>query len=181
MALAMATSTSISVRSVMGNLISVASRGSVSRAALLLASALTLVMACSTDSSVAPAAIRSPVAATPERNYSFSIARESRTVNVRFARVRSNGQESVSVFMERMFASADAAGATRLVLDLSGTRGGDSFLIVPLVKGIMSREQFTRHGGLVVIVGPDTFSPSQNAATVLQRYAQPIFVDRPVT
>ena len=83
--------------------------------------------------------------------------------------------------MERMFASADAAGATRLVLDLSGTRGGDSFLIVPLVKGIMSREQFTRHGGLVVIVGPDTFSPSQNAATVLQRYAQPIFVDRPVT
>jgi len=166
----------------MANLISVASRlDSVRRAALLLTSALGFVTGCSTDSSVAPAAIRSTVAATPVRNYSFSIAPESRTVNVRFARVRGDGQESVSAFIERMFASADTAGATRLVLDLSATKGGDSFLIVPLVRGIMSREQFTRRGGLVVILGPDTFSTSQNAATVLQRYAQPIFVDRPVT
>ncbi len=138
-------------------------------------------MGCSTDSSVAPAPIRNTIAATPEPNYSFSIESGNHTVHVRFARVRSDGRESVSAFINRMFASADAAGATRLVLDLSATKGGDSFLIVPLVKGIVSRQQFARRGGLVVIVGPHTFSPSQNAALVLERYAHPIFVDHPVT
>lgn len=83
--------------------------------------------------------------------------------------------------MQRVFASADAAGATHLVVDLSATKGGDSFLAVPLVKGILAREQFTRRGGLTVIVGPDSFSPSQNTATLLQRFANPIFVSRPTT
>ena len=83
--------------------------------------------------------------------------------------------------MRRVFASADAARATRLVLDLSAIRGGDAFLLVPLVKGILARDQFTRQGGLVVVVGPNSFSPSQSAATILRQYAQPVFVDHPVT
>ena len=156
-------------------------RESVRRVALRLIPALTMVMGCSTDSSVAPHVNRNAEVSAPARNYSFSIASDSRTVHVRFARVRADGGESVSAFMERMFANADAVGATRLVLDLSATKGGDTFLVVPLVRGIMAREQFTKRGGLVVIVGPDTFSLSQNAAAVLQRFAQPIFVDHPVT
>jgi hypothetical protein len=167
----------------MRNLIFAASRaGSMRRAALSLTSVLAL-MGCSTDSSVAPASIRNTIAAAAASgpNYSFSIEAGGRTVHVRFARVRSDGQESVSAFVNRMFASADASGATRLVLDLSATKGGDSFLIVPLVKGIVSRGQFARPGGLVVITGPDTFSPSQNAAVVLQRYARPIFVNQPAS
>jgi hypothetical protein len=95
--------------------------------------------------------------------------------------VRSNGNESISAFMQRVFDSADAAGATRLVLDLSATRGGDAFLAVPLVKGVLARERFTRHGGLIVIIGPDSFSPRQNAAKLLQEYARPIFVKHPVS
>ena len=156
-------------------------RESVRRVALRLIPALTMVMGCSTDSSVAPHVNRNTEVSAPARNYSFSIAADSRTIHVRFARVRADGGESVSAFMERMFANADAVGATRLVLDLSATKGGDTFLVVPLVRGIMAREQFTKRGGLVVIVGPDTFSLSQNAAAVLQRFAQPIFVDHPVT
>lgn len=87
----------------------------------------------------------------------------------------------MSEFVQRVFDSADAAGATRLVLDLSATRGGDSFLVVPLVKGILARDQFAKRGGLIVIVGPNTFSPSQNTAAMLQRYARPIFVEHPIT
>jgi hypothetical protein len=82
--------------------------------------------------------------------------------------------------MRRVFANADITAATRLVLDLSEMKGGDSFLLVPLVKGILAREQFTRRGGLVVILGPNSFSKSQNAATVLKQYAQPMFVDQPL-
>ena len=152
-----------------------------SRRAVGSAGALILLASCSADNLVRPPSrMTSPVVANAtERNFSFSVTAVDRTVRVRFTRVRSDGTESVSAFMQRVFASADAVRATRLVIDLSSTKGGDSFLIVPLVRGIIAREQFTRRGGLVIIVGPDTFSPWQNAAAVVQRYAQPIFVDGP--
>jgi anti-anti-sigma regulatory factor len=114
-------------------------------------------------------------------NYSFSITPENRTVHVQFARVRSTGDESISAFMQRVFDSADAAGATRLVLDLSATHGGDAFLAAPLVKGVLARAHFSKRGGLIVIVGPDSFSAHQSAAKLLQEYAQPIFVKHPVS
>ena len=111
-----------------------------------------------------------------EKNYSFSITPSDRTVRVRFTRVRSEGTESISAFMQRMFASADSAGATRLVVDLRSISGGDAFLLVPLVKGVLARERFIMRGGLLVVVGDASFSPGQNAATLLQQYANPIFV-----
>jgi hypothetical protein len=142
---------------------------------------LALIVACSTDSLVGAAPREVTAGSALEPNYSFSVTPATRTVHVRFARVRADGPESVSAFMQRVFASADAAGATRLVLDLSSTKGGDSFLVVPLVKGIMAREQLAKRGGLVVIVGPDSFSQAQNTAAMLGRYAQPIFVDHPIS
>ncbi|HEX9084718.1 MAG TPA: hypothetical protein VF836_08265 [Gemmatimonadaceae bacterium] len=139
--------------------------------------ALVLTAACSGETPVTP--LSRPQVSTPtsrEQNFSFSISPADRTVRVQFTRVRSDGIESVSSFMQRMFASADSAGATRLVLDLRSTRGGDAFLIVPLLKGVLARAHFAQRGGLVVIVGPESFSPSQTAATLLQVYANPIFV-----
>ena len=146
---------------------------------MLIAPVVAMLLACSTESAVAPAPVQSTAAVVAYRNYSFSIA-PSGTVHVTFTRLRGTPSESVSDFVGRMFAGADAAGATRLVVDLSATKGGDAFLLVPLVKGIIAREQFTRRGGLIVIVGPDSFSPAQNAARMLRQYAQPIFVQQSV-
>lgn len=139
---------------------------------------LGVMTACAGESLVTPRSepqVSEQVASEP--NYSFSISPAGRTVRVRFTRVRSDGTESVSAFMQRMFASADAAGATKLVLDLHSIRGGDSFLLVPLVKGVLARERFAQRGGLVVIVGPESFSQAQSAAFLLQRYANPMFVE----
>jgi C-terminal processing protease CtpA/Prc len=139
--------------------------------------ALVVMAACSGETPVTPGSEpQADVQAVPEPNYSFSISTADRTVHVRFTRVRSDGIESVSSFMQRMFASADSTGATRLVLDLRSTRGGDAFLIVPLLKGVLARERFAQTGGLVVLVGPESFSPGQSAASMLQRYAKPVFV-----
>lgn len=146
-----------------------------SRAWMLVA--LSVIGACAGESPVAPRS--KPVvsaALAREANYSFAISPADRTVRVRFTRVRSDGTESVSAFIARMFASADAAGATKLVLDLRAIKGGDSFLIVPLVKGVLARERFARHGGLFVLVGDDSFSPGQNAAIQLQQFASPIII-----
>jgi hypothetical protein len=138
---------------------------------------LGVMLACLGETPVTP---RSQAQVFPqvgqEKNYSFSITPSDRTVRVRFTRVRSEGTESSGAFMQRMFASADSAGATRLVVDLRSISGGDAFLLVPLVRGVVARERFARHGGLFVVVGDASFSPGQNAATLLQQYANPIFV-----
>jgi len=156
-------------------------RDNVRRAGWWVVPLLTFALGCSTDETVGPALRQTSAATAVESNYSFAVTPASRTVHVRFTRVRSDGPESVSEFMRRVFASADATGAKRLVLDLSALNGGDAFLLVPLVKGILAHEQFSQRGGLVIIVGPNSFSPSQNAAKLLNQYAQPIFVDYPIT
>jgi hypothetical protein len=133
--------------------------------------------ACAGDTPVTPGSQPEVSAQVgQEKNYSFSITPSDRTVRVRFTRVRSEGTESINAFIQRMFASADSAGATRLVVDLRSISGGDGFLLVPLVRGVLARERFTTRGGLLVVVGDASFSPGQNAATLLQQYANPIFV-----
>lgn len=154
-------------------------RARVSRSRAWMLVALSVTAACAGESPVTPRS--EPLASAQiarDANYSFSISPADRTVHVRFTRVRSDGTESVSAFMARMFASADAAGATKLVLDLRMLKGGDGFLLVPLVKGVLARDRFAQRGGLVVIVGPDSFTQGQNAASLLQRYANPIFVEK---
>jgi hypothetical protein len=80
-----------------------------------------------------------------------------------------------------MVESADSAGAQRLVVDLRSVSGSDARLLVPLIRSIVTRDRFAREGGLYVVVGPNSFSARQNAATLLRRYAHPIFVERPPT
>jgi hypothetical protein len=75
-----------------------------------------------------------------------------------------------------MVASADWADARRVVIDLRSISGSDERLAVPLVRGVLTRDRFAHGGALYVVVGRDSFAPAQNAATLLQRYANPILV-----
>lgn len=117
-----------------------------------------------------------PPTIVEQQQNSYSIDPVAQTVHVRFVAARSEGGERVHAFMRRMFESADSAGATRLVLDVRSVSGSDTFVLVPLLKGVMARDRFRERGGLVVVVGDDSFSPRQNAATLLQKYANPILV-----
>ncbi len=111
-----------------------------------------------------------------QQSNSYSINVANRTVYVRLARTPREGAEPVHAFLQSMFASADSAGARRLVIDLRSITGGDARLLVPLIKGIVTRDRFVRSGGLYVVVGPNSFSPPQNTAKLLRLYANPIFV-----
>ena len=77
-----------------------------------------------------------------------------------------------------MFESADAVSAERLIVDLRAVNGVDARVIVPLLRGIMARDRFLQNGALYVVVGPDSYSQVQSTATLLGRYAKPIFVER---
>jgi spore germination protein YaaH len=106
----------------------------------------------------------------------MSASQDERTVHVRFSRVRSEGPESVSDFVERVFRTSDSIGAQRIVLDVGALQGGDAFLLTPLIRGVAAREQLQKHGAIVVIAGPESFSPQQNLVRLLQQYAHPIVV-----
>lgn len=142
----------------------------------VIRSALALVvLACAEPTAV----LRGPTTAAPAPESvtasSFSIGGAERTVYVRLASPRESA-EPVHAFMRRMFASADSAGARRMVIDLRWVDGADARMVVPLIRGIVIRDRFARSGGLYVVVGDQSFSPSQSAATLLTRYAQPRFV-----
>jgi hypothetical protein len=111
-----------------------------------------------------------------QQNNSYSINAADGTVYVTLAQVRGESGERIRAFVQRMFESADSASARRLVIDLRSITGGDGRLLVPLIKGVVMRERFMHSGGLYLVVGPDSFAPAQNAATLLKQYANPILV-----
>jgi hypothetical protein len=114
-----------------------------------------------------------------QKNNSYSINTADRTVYVRLVQLRGEDGEPVHAFLRRMMNTADSADAQRVVVDLRSIAGSDARLLVPLIRGILTRDRFVREGGLYVVVGPNSFSRIQNAATLLRRYAHPIFVEQP--
>ncbi len=121
--------------------------------------------------SVAP-----PTVGLDQRNNSYSIDAAGRTMYVTVVQVRGETGEPLHAFLRRMFESADSANAQRMVLDLRAITGGDARLLAPLLGGIARRDTFVRDGGLYVMTGSESFSPAQNAATLLQRFAHPVFL-----
>ena len=111
-----------------------------------------------------------------QRDNSYSVDATHLTVYVRLNRVRGEGGEPIHTFMSRVFEAADAVGARRLVVDVRSISGSDARLLVPLIKGVVARDRLSRRGGLYLIIGPDSYSPAQNAATLLEQYANPIFI-----
>ena len=150
----------------------------------VIRSALAVMLFGCADPTAVPidyAAEAPPSVAAAERSAtsSFSISGRDGTMYVRFVRSRADWGEPIRGFVRKMFTAADSAGARRLVIDLRGVNGSDARLVVPLIRGIVTRERFARTGGLYVVVSDDSFSPAQSTATLLQRYARPLFVGEP--
>ena len=140
-----------------------------------------LALACAEPTLTAPApatpALRGE--GEPSRKNSYYIDAAESTIFVKIVQVRGESGESIHAFIRKMFASADSARADRLVIDLRSISGSDIRLTVPLIKGVATRQRFAQLGGLFVVLGDESFSPSQSTATLLQRYANPIFVRQP--
>jgi hypothetical protein len=137
---------------------------------------IALALGCAEPTAISARPGAQAIADHEQRDNSYFVDTARGTVHIRLFRVRDQGDEPIHEFMGRAFATADAVGARRLVIDLRSIYGSDARLLVPLIKGIVARDRLAQRGGLYVVLGPDSFSPEQNAATLLQRYANPIFV-----
>jgi hypothetical protein len=133
-----------------------------------------MVLGCAEPTATTPRPAVSTIVGRRQTN-SYSINAANGTIYVVLTQMRGEG-EPIHAFMRRVFDSADSARARRLVIDLRSIDTGDARLLVPLIKGVVARDRFVQRGGLLLIVGTNSFSPAQNAATLLRQYANPVFV-----
>lgn len=111
--------------------------------------------------------------------YWYEYLPEQRTVYFQFNAVANDPDESFANFLGRLFDFVDSAEVDRLVLDMRWNGGGNTFLVKPLIHGLITRPRINRPGGLFVIVGRGTFSAAQNTSTFLEEHTHAIFVGEP--
>jgi tetratricopeptide (TPR) repeat protein len=110
--------------------------------------------------------------------YWFEHLPEHRMVYFQLNNVFDDPDEPLEAFCRRLFAFVEDHRLDRLVVDLRWNGGGNTFLAIPLLHGLIACRA-NRRGGLFVIAGRGTFSAAQNTATLIQRHTNAIFVGEP--
>lgn len=113
----------------------------------------------------------------PEQNYWFCHLPEHRAVYLKYNRCRNIGD--FYVLCRELFASVDANGVERLILDLRHNPGGDSRVAEPLLRELSLRPSLTRKGHLFIIVGPGTASAALMLAAELWQRWDAVVVGEP--
>ena len=115
----------------------------------------------------------------PRRQLLVHLAGAERLTYLQLNRVADDPDEPLVTFVERLFAAIDAAGSDRLVIDLRGNGGGNTFLTRPLLHRLIGCDRVNRGGGLFVVIGRRTFSAAQNLATLIGDHTRAVFVGEP--
>jgi len=111
--------------------------------------------------------------------YWFEYLPESKVLYFQYNSVRNDPIEPIDKFAERMFKFIDENDVQALVVDTRWNGGGNSFLNLPFVNGIIKRDRINTRDRLFVITKRQTFSACQNFVTDLGRACQPIYVGEP--
>jgi hypothetical protein len=114
----------------------------------------------------------------PDANYWFTKLREERTVYCQFNRVADGPREPLAEFSRRLLEHVADHDVDRLVIDVRANGGGNTYLEMPLLHGLIA-SKVNRRGRLFVIIGRATFSAAQNFATLVQRHTEAVFVGEP--
>ena len=115
----------------------------------------------------------------PAAPYWFEYLANHKTIYFGFNSVRNDRNEPLAAFSERLFKFIDGNDVEKLVIDMRWNNGGNTFLLTPLVQGLIKNEKINRRGKLFVITGRRTYSAAQNAATFFERHTNAMFVGEP--
>jgi hypothetical protein len=102
------------------------------------------------------------------RNW-FERIPESGTVYFRYNTCADEPDQTVWALSGRILDALDEDKAERLIVDLRGNSGGDSGLLEPFIWRLPLREKMQRPGGVVVLIGRNTFSSAYMHASSLKR------------
>lgn len=114
-----------------------------------------------------------------DKPYWFETLPEERLVFFQFNSVGNAPDESFADFCGRLFEEVAKPEVDALVIDMRYNGGGNTFLNVPMIEGIIRSEKLQKRGNLFVIIGRRTFSAAQNTTTELERRTQAILVGEP--
>jgi hypothetical protein len=112
-------------------------------------------------------------------HYWFDDLADARTVYFQFNRVRDDPEEPLRDFFARLFRCIEERAAERLVIDLRWNNGGNTYLEMPLLYGLIACDRINQPGKLFVIIGRRTFSAAQNLSSMIERHTHAIFVGEP--
>jgi len=111
--------------------------------------------------------------------YWFEYIRETKMVYFQFNQVRDSSEESLAQFSERLIKFINEHEVEKLVIDMRRNPGGNSLLLPPLIHGLIRCEKINQRGKLFVVIGRQTYSAAQNAATFIERHTRAVFVGEP--
>jgi hypothetical protein len=114
-----------------------------------------------------------------DKPYWFEDLPDRRTLYFGFNQVRDGKDESLAQFSQRLTRHLAEHHDDRLIVDLRWNNGGNINLLTPLLAALIRSERVDQRGRLFVIIGPRTFSAAQNAATLMERFANATFVGEP--
>ena len=117
--------------------------------------------------------------AARDKTYWFEPLAEQKAIYFQFNGVVNDGNETLREFFKRLFAAVAEPEVECLVIDMRYNGGGDTFLNVPLIEGIISSDKLNQPGRLFVIIGRHTFSAAQNTVSELERRTKAILVGEP--
>lgn len=116
---------------------------------------------------------------SPGKPFWFEPLLAQKTVYLGFNSVADDKGESLAAFSARLAKFVADNPVDRLIVDLRWNNGGNSHLLTPLLATIGGIGKINQRGHLFVLIGRRTFSAGQNAATLLEKNTNAIFVGEP--
>ncbi len=115
----------------------------------------------------------------PSAPYWFEYLPDTNILYFQFNQVRNDPAEPFTQFVDRLFADAKAHEVNKMIIDLRGNGGGNTFLVQPLIDAIIENRQINQRGKLFVIIGRATYSAAMNTSDFLERETNALFVGEP--
>lgn len=104
---------------------------------------------------------------------------EQKTLYVAYQAVQNQPEQTVEQFWTKTFEAFDAAGLENMIIDMRSNGGGNNFLNVPMLQGILARPKLNQRGKLFVITGRATYSAAVCGVGQLDRFTNAMFVGLP--
>ncbi len=111
--------------------------------------------------------------------YWFEYLEDEKLVYFQFNSVRNKADDPIWMFAKRLFEFIESNPVEYLVIDLRRNGGGNNFLNVPIVQGLIKSEKVNKNGHLFVIASRHTVSAAMNCAADIEYHTEAMFVGEP--
>src|SRR6185503_14790082 len=109
----------------------------------------------------------------------FDYSPTDKIVYAQVNRIWNTTEESLAGFAKKLSALINENDVEKLVIDLRGNNGGNTFSGWFFVNELLHNDKINKKGHLFVIIGRRTFSAAQNTATYFEHLTNAIFVGEP--